>query len=175
MNIFEGARRVLLVAHLLVFGWLFGPDTYWLVVDWPTHSYVSPQTFTTDNLRDWKRSAKKECDSGDASALGIFVTPKGNQNMASLCAVGMRERDLADPHFEAVMKQNFKLAAEDGQALDREAEAKWRSEIFKIYRDAAGWFFVWLLSTTAAAFAIGWIVRGFLGIPRGRDHALQKT
>lgn len=170
-NIFEGARRALWVSHIAAFLLIFGDETWWAYKDWDSRAYVGEVPyFVTENLRDWKPMTERACGPEDGSSMAGIVTPKGRRSVASLCFAGLKHRQMGDLLFETYASaRHFQLPEDVGNQLDRAAEARrWRG-IGDSYLTAAGWFLAWFLSATVASIAVGWIVRGFMGIPRGSD------
>lgn len=170
-NIFEGARRALWVSHIVAFLLIFGDQTWWIYKSWDGRAYIgNVPYFVTENLRDWRPMTAKECGPTDGSTMTEIVTPKGRRSVASLCFAGLKHRQMGDLLFETdASRRHFQLPVEIGNDLDRAAEARRWRELGEGYLTAAGWFLAWFASATAVAFAIGWIARGFMGIPRGSD------
>ena len=62
------------------------------------------------------------------------------------------------------------MTATDEKASINEASKKWRSE----FSETMGYLIVGLTIFAAFVWGVGWIVRGFLGIPRGMDKHPDK-
>jgi hypothetical protein len=67
--------------------------------------------------------------------------------------------------YESQVKKRFTMTATDEEVSIKEAAKAWRSQ----FAEAMGYLAVGLGIFGALVWAIGWIVRGFLGIPRGMD------
>jgi hypothetical protein len=67
--------------------------------------------------------------------------------------------------YETQVKKRFTMTATDEEASIKEASKMWRSQ----FAEAMGYLAAGLAIFGAFVLAIGWIVRGFLGIPRGMD------
>jgi len=67
--------------------------------------------------------------------------------------------------YETQVKKRFTMTATEEEALIREAEKHWRDE----FTEAMAYLAAGLAIFGALVCATGWIMRGFLGIPRGMD------
>ncbi len=66
---------------------------------------------------------------------------------------------------EEALENNFKIPVEDEKEIRKEFSEKYRKELLEGF----GYLLAGLLLFGGVIWAIGWIVRGFLGIPRGMD------
>jgi hypothetical protein len=60
---------------------------------------------------------------------------------------------------------NFKIPASDYAELDRKAKSRWWTQI----KEGFGSMMIGLVVLFIIVHAIGWVVRGFMGIPKGMD------
>ena len=68
--------------------------------------------------------------------------------------------------YETQVKKRFTMTATDEEASNKKAAKQWRSQ----FADGMGYLVAGLAIFGAFVWATGWIVRGFLGIPRGMDR-----
>ncbi|MGO4220541.1 hypothetical protein AB4Y64_01555 [Lysobacter sp. TAF61] len=179
INVFEGARRIALllsiVATLIVVGLAVVFEPY------VTRSYVADSP-------DAPFVKTESCDLDDVTVYANAVTPDGVEPSIRLCIPTMpygdygqrmfavtktdkrisvvdRYDDKADA-YKLALEQRFRLTAADAAEIDSEAStlkrARWTDSLIGL---AVGLAIFW-----ACVWAIGWIVRGFAGIPRGRDN-----
>lgn len=71
--------------------------------------------------------------------------------------------------YETQVKKRFTMPATDEAVSIKEAAKKWRSH----FAEAVGYLAAGLAIFGALTWAVGWIVRGFMGIPRGSDQKPQ--
>ncbi len=67
--------------------------------------------------------------------------------------------------YETQVKKRFTMTATDEATSIKEAAKMWRSQ----FAEAMGYLAAGLAIFGALVWAVGWIVRGFMGIPRGSD------
>lgn len=72
--------------------------------------------------------------------------------------------------YETQVKKRFTMSATDEEVSIKKAAKQWRSQ----FVEAMGYLAAGLAIYGAIVWAIGWIVRGFLGIPRGMDRRPEK-
>lgn len=72
--------------------------------------------------------------------------------------------------YEGHVKRRFTMTATDEEVSIKEAEKHWRST----FVETMGFLATGLAIFGAVVWAIGWIVRGFMGIPRGQDQKPPK-
>ena len=183
INIFEGARRIALLlgggAAVITVLVAFNQDAY----DRATYSLAAPNAPF--------RKTDGDCPSKGRSIYFDHKTSNGKEVSVSVCLEPMtftnknkEEAELipyktdadgmtwgARPYsseistYETQVKKRFTMSATDEEASIKEASKKWRSQ----FAEAMGYLVVGLAIFAAFVLAIGWIVRGFLGIPRGMD------
>lgn len=177
-NIFSGGRRIAVVAGTLLAGATGG--FAWLA----SEPHVRPTYAVAINGEAWPTDS---CSYGiDGTETGSIVTPAGRSTTVSLCFKAQPASDgrmlvpykladgkiwMNDPNSPAVtdymskFASRFTLSTERGQDVDE----RWKQAERDQYRNtiltvAAAVVAAWIITTT-----IGWIVRGFLGVPRGQD------
>jgi len=95
----------------------------------------------------------------DGTLQGFIPLPPGPNGKPSWAhsyspAVKAYERDI---------ESNFRLPYDEGSKADRD------SKRLKDWKNVAIGLVIFLLGFWLVVAAIGWIVRGFMGIPRGKD------
>lgn len=184
INIFEGARRVALLLAVIVFlvtvGLAFNATPY-ITANFSIEGPGEPLVATS-----------VECDPQSSSQVSFdSTTPKGRSVWIRICLVadqlamedGTTQGFIQLPPgpdgkpswnynyspavqaYEKVIRSTFQLPADEGIKADRDFEAK----RFKHWKNVATGLALFLLAFWTIVSAIGWIVRGFMGIPRGKD------
>jgi hypothetical protein len=180
MNMFEGARRIAkLIAALWVIGWLVAafqvrPDisvTY--KVTWPD---VPPVRMSEDCPSDSGTKYERKATQNGTSARVIFcflayTSSKGDRSIPyEVDRVrnlwrGSDEYSTEVRAYMSSISNNFRYSADDENWIEGQ---KWPSIFQQLGLGAlggsGGLVFLW-----AFTWATGWIVRGFMGIPRGSD------
>ena len=165
INMFEGARRIaLLVGSLWALGWVAfavftEPDSQ--------VTYVIPRPGEAPVLAE-------KCSDDDAVESITRQTPNGDSINVRLCFAALKA-DSGEmlgvpkgfiPYIEErVEGRAFQLSEQGIEAATVKKRAalleQWKNAMVTLFGGlAAGWVFV---------AAMGWIVRGFMGIPRGKD------
>lgn len=187
INIFEGARRI---AKLVTALWVIG----WIVAAFNTSSsvYVTYQIAIPGEVPIRVESG---CDySVDATEHLDLATSKGTNVSLTLCFKhsvfddgkklipyridkdtnrwwGNEEYTTEVSSYTESVASNFKLSKSDEEWID----AQWWSSLLKELGIGAlvaigGLLFLW-----AFTWVVGWIVRGFKGIPQGQDLRENKV
>lgn len=182
LNIFEGARRL----NVLVMGvWVIGC----VVVAYNDSPYLT-QNYSVTRPNQPARLANDEdaCQGGDRGESGYKETTSGRRVYVSICfrAAGPAGGERLVPfridkpdnaiwgaantspeviQYARRYMSDFQIPKADEPAIEKE----WRSRRWELAQErglalVGGVAFFWI-----AAWVIGWIVRGFLGIPRGMD------
>lgn len=183
VNVFEGARRITLLIAVLwaigvvVFTWNNEPNvplSYVIVWIGNPPIRIAEGKCKDEDLRDWK----------------YITTAKSTSVRVSFCFTAHRadsgewlipyELDEKDPKrgwmnskystqvsdYKRRVVGSFQLSTAD----EAWADSQWWPE----RRQQVGWGVVWLIGGWVAlwvlSFVIGWIVRGFAGIPMGKDR-----
>lgn len=184
INIFEGARRIALLlgggAAVITVLVAFNQDAYYHA----TYSLAAPNApfRKTDGgcpiegreiYFDHKTSLGKEVSV--SVCLEPMTFTNKNKEDAELIPYktdadgmtwGARPYSTEISTYETQVKKRFTMNATDEEASIKEASKKWRSQ----FAEAMGYLAAGLAIFGALVLAIGWIVRGFLGIPRGMDR-----
>lgn len=183
INIFEGARRIALLlgggAAVITVLVAFNQDTY----------YHAQYSLPAPNAPFVKTNG--DCQSQGRKIYFDHITSSGKEVSVSLCLEPMtfknengEETELipyktdadgmtwgARPYstevstYETQVEERFTMTATDEAVYIKEAAKQWRTE----FAEAMGYLVAGLIVFGAFVLAIGWIVRGFLGIPRGMD------
>lgn len=180
INVFEGARRIaLVVAALSAMVVLALAGTY--------KPYLSMQYRVASPTASPSRS-DESCPYDAGRHYFTARTPRGQEVGIDLCLIAMRfgkEPDMLIPYevdkagitwgapssskevdvYERALEKRFVLPARDAQWADQEFSNRysknWRTTLIGL---AIGLGIFWTL-----VWVIGWVVRGFAGIPRGKD------
>lgn len=178
VNIFSGGRRIAAVVGTLMtaasggFAWL------------ASEPYVRPTYAVAINGEAWPTDSCEYAIDGTETAS--VVTPAGRSVTVSLCFKAQLAADgrtlvpykatdgqiwMNDRYAPAVtdymskFASRFTLSAERGQDVDEQwKQAEWDQYRNTVLAAAGAVVAAWIITAT-----IGWIVRGFLGVPRGQD------
>lgn len=180
INIFEGARRITkLIAAIWIIGWLVAAFN------------VSPSTSVTYQIA--RPGAvpvltTEKCPSDSATEYDHKETKSGTKAWVTLCFLAITADDgskvipyRADPvksqwwverkYSSEVSEYTHRIATSFSIPPSDEAriDSQWWPSFLKELGQGAlgaigGLLFLW-----AFAWTMGWIVRGFMGIPRGSD------
>jgi len=183
INIFEGARRIAILlgggAAIITLLVAFNQDTYYRA----TYSLATPNAPF--------RKSDGNCPSQGRNIYFDYRTSSGKEVSVSVCLEPMtftnknKEEVELIPYktdaegmtwgamgysseisiYEKQVKKRFTMTATDEEASIKEGSKEWRSQFI----ETMGYLVVGLGIFAAFVLAIGWIVRGFLGIPRGMD------
>lgn len=187
VNAFEGARRIgMLIAAIWTIGWIVAAFFF-------SEPYISVN-YTISWPNELPKRSDPSCTFGDNEIEYVTVqTAKGTEAHVRLCFLAQPSNDGRKLIFYAVDPSNPKLfignarhstevqdyakRVKNGFVLPK-ADEPWIDqqlwpERLKILGQGAlgaigGLLFLWCFS-----WAIGWIVRGFLGIPRGKDRKAE--
>lgn len=182
INVFEGARRI---AKLI--SWLMVVVAVVLAVENTT--YVELNYYISRPGTQAVRTDSVICDfQFDESDLIYLKTSSGKNVRVALCFVAQDfwgqmlipyEFDLATgtirgaPRFHNDVKQyvsrvknSFRLAPDDEEWADK----SWRWEKFKSIAEIAFWLLISLALFQLFVWIVGWVVRGFMGIPQKQDR-----
>lgn len=180
-NIFEGARRIaLLVAGIAVAGTLFSLATYdpYVSVQYsiahPNGVFVQMQeSCPSDAARHYftSRTSTGESVSVDLCLLTMSfgkdntsLIPYKTDEQGMIWGAASYSSEVSD--YERKLESRFKLPVSDEKALKTEISKRYREN----WMSGLGYLVAGLAIFAGIVWAIGWIVRGFLGIPRGMDR-----
>lgn len=180
INVFEGARRIALILAALA-------TIVVLLVAATNDPYLSiDYRVTRPNSLPAKTDEHCPVDAG--RHFFTTKTPKGRSVSVNLCLLtmpfGQDSRQLvpykidqagmiwgAAPYsneidaYERELETRFALSSSDAQWADGEISKRYRDNWLRSLGGlAVGLAVFWVL-----VWAIGWVVRGFAGIPRGKD------
>lgn len=184
INIFEGARRIALLLAV-------GASILTVIVSFNQSSYYRAEySLAAPNAQF--RKTDGDCPSEGYRATFDYKTSNGKDIHVAVCLEPMTftnknnsEATLLIPYrtdadgmtwggrpystevstYEKQMQKRFTMSATDEADSLKEISKKWRSQ----FAESMGYLVVGLAIFGAFVWAIGWIVRGFLGIPRGAD------
>jgi hypothetical protein len=183
INAFEGARRIAkLVAALWVVGWIVAafnqPAPYISVhyqISWPKPPHRSDLSCEYGNnaieyveviTKNGTAASATLCFLAERAEDGRKLIPYGpHPKDSSLWIANTKYSDDVKKYIEKV-KDSFLLSQADEAWIDGQLWPK-RLKEFSLGALIAigGLVFLWVFTWT-----VGWIMRGFLGIPRGQDH-----
>lgn len=183
INIFEGARRIALLlgggAAVITVLVTFNQDAYYHA----QYSLAAPNApfRKTDGgcqgegrtiYFDHKTSSGKEVSV--SLCLESMTFKNKNEEETELIPYktdadgmtwGARTYSIEISTYETQVEERFTMTATDVAVSIKEAAKQWRND----FAEAMGYLVAGLAVFGALVLAIGWIVRGFLGIPRGMD------
>lgn len=180
INIFEGSRRIaLLIAGLATVGTviiLFTYEPYMHIkysIAQPNDPFVRVESPCPSDARSTYFSAKTSTGKEVSVTLCIMAMSFG-KNGERLIPYKIDEQGMIwgaasysseVSAYEQTLEERFKIPLEDEEQI--------KKEISQLYRKNMMAGFVYLVAGLAIfaglVWAIGWIMRGFLGIPHGMD------
>ncbi len=180
LNIFEGARRIALLTAAI---WAIGVA----IVVWNTEERVAFTYLVSWPMSFPVRIEGNACKDDDATDWKYTATVNGTPLSITVCFRSQKARDgnqvipfrvdakgqwWGGARYSTEVSDYIRIATRDLPiATDDERWAD--SQIWNLRLKKAkalfqwiggGWFFLWMFT-----LAVGWIVRGFFGIPRDRD------
>ncbi len=181
INIFEGARRIaFLIAVVAAIGTLIALVTH--------EPYMPVQYSIAHPTAPFVRS-EEPCPSEAGKHYFTARTANGKEISVDLCLLAMSFGQAGDrlvPYkvdergmiwgapsyssevsaYERALERRFKVSPRDEQEIANELSRRYRDN----FLSGLGYLAVGLAIFGAIVWAIGWIMRGFLGIPRGMDR-----
>lgn len=181
VNVFEGARRIaLLLGAIAVAGTLVALTTH--------DPYVSVQYSVAHPNAPFVRM-QESCPSDADRHYFTSKTSTGESVSVDLCLLAMsfgKENTRLIPYkvdeqgmiwgaatyssevsdYERKLEGRFKLTGSDEEALKKEISRRYRES----WTSGLGYLVGGLAVFAGVVWAIGWVARGFLGIPRGMDR-----
>lgn len=181
VNIFEGARRI---AKLIAVFWVIAVGVYTATLPTPT----IPLRFNVSSPNEAPAPTEDQCDLYDRVQTRRFQARSGTIVSAEYCFRAQKNSTggyvipfQANPDktwrgasntsnevkvYAMVAASEFTLGYADEQRADAAVWQKLKDDVLKAAAAVvAGWLVLWATTKT-----IGWIVRGFAGIPAGEDH-----
>ena len=178
INMFEGARRIaMLTAAVATIGTLFalltsdpcvsagyaiahpnGPFTR-IDISCP---YDAGKHYFTAETPNGNRVSIDLCllpmDFGGKSLIPYKVEPDG-----SVWGAGSYTSEVSA--YEKTLEKRFRMSPDDEKYFADEVSRRYRKSVL----EGLGWLCFGLAIFGGFVWAVGWIVRGFMGIPRGSD------
>lgn len=184
INIFEGARRIALLlgggAAIITLLVAFNQDTYYRA----TYSLAIPNApfITTDGgcpVEGRVINFDHKTSSGKDVRVSVCLEPMTftNKNKEETELIpykidadgmtwGARPYSSEINIYETQLKKRFTMTTTDEDVYTKESAKKWLGQ----FAESMGYLAAGLAIFGALVWAIGWIVRGFMGIPRGSDQ-----
>jgi hypothetical protein len=181
INVFEGGRRVALMLEIV---WVIGC----MIVFWHDTPYIELTYETAGPSAPFVRTSKFT-DSRDAQEYhGAYDLSDDKRVYVTLCfkAHPFSNGSMLVPYKleggqwwgdepSSSEVTNYTKARSEQFTLSEEARAsalaEWRRQRLSRFWTYLGVAFAGWLAIAVVAAILGWIVRGFLGIPRGKDTA----
>jgi len=201
VNWFEGGRRITLLlqgaAVLLCAGYVaFGPSGPQVILE--TTGPDKPFTYTTRRCRsdDGQYNFERPAYFGNADFRTVQLCFRGDEqgvpwrrDVYKLPPVGNPPREMpplitykVDPRWSTAVYDYMAQRASEyplktkliEEARSREWEA-WLRQVWYRFEDSSPWAFGFVFALWILTTAIGFIVRGFAGIPSGKDFRPDRT
>jgi hypothetical protein len=190
MNIFEGSRRIVKVISVLVLIG-FGITCFYIDPDIRHPSFV--YVVANPTIAPQRMNSEFSCPPGDSIDWTLKKTAKGTLVSVTLCFKTTSIKDSQNTKFILYLNEAtkqltlgidgtkeikeyktrftdaFELPPEDATWVD---EQRW-PEFFKKLLVYFCFMLLGLLALWLLAWGTGWIVHGFMGIPRGQDKKSQ--
>lgn len=181
INVFEGARRIMLLFAALwgigvvVYVWNDEPTVYMsYTVEWPDQppERVAQNECTPEDAQDWQHVSTTNgmrvnltfCFKAHKTDKGQMLIPYRVDWKDKQWWGGERYSSEVS-RYKNQTSSEFRLSKADSEWAD----SQWWPARWKQIRDGALWLFGGWLVLWIFASVTGWIVRGFMGIPMGRD------
>lgn len=181
MNIFEGSRRLALLAGgLATVGTLIGLGTYdpYVPIYYSiSHPKASFQRMTQSCPSDAGRhyfTTSSQSGKRVSIDLCLLTMPFGNDKR-QLIPYKFDEKNMVwgaasysseVSGYERELEARFTLPAQDNDWIEKEISARY----WKNWMEGLGYLAIGLAVFAGFVSAVGWIARGFMGIPRGMDR-----
>jgi hypothetical protein len=179
-NIFEGARRIaLLIGGIAIAGTLIALATYnpYVFVQYsiahPNDAFVQIQEPCPSDAGRHYLSTRTSTGESVSVNLCLLAMPFGKDNtrlipykideQGMIWGAASYSSEVSD--YERKLEGRFKLTSSDEEKLKEEILHRYREN----WLSGLGYLVAGLAIFDGLVWAIGWIVRGFLGIPRGMD------
>ena len=180
INIFEGARRIALLSA--------GIATIGTVIALFTYEPYMPITYSIAHPTGRFERMEDSCPSDAGKHYFTTKTSSGKKASINLCLLAMsfgKNGDRLIPYkvdeqeiiwgaasysgeitaYERKLEERFKIPLGDDEQISKEISRRYRENM----AEGFGYLVAGLAIFGGVVWAIGWIVRGFLGIPRGMD------
>lgn len=180
INIFEGARRIALLST--------GVATIGIVIALFTYDPYMPITYSIAHPTGHFVRMEDSCPSDAGKHYFTAKTSTGKAVSVDLCLLAMsfgKNGDRLIPYkadeqgmiwgaasyssevstYERKLEERFKIPLSDEEQIAKEISRRYRENM----TEGFGYLVAGLAIFGGVVWAIGWIVRGFLGIPLGMD------
>jgi hypothetical protein len=174
-NVFEGARRILVVIQVL---WVVFVFAMAFVIANDARVEIYSDRIPHQKVPVMRLDGAPECDSnnGDVSEMAFRTTRRGTGVNLILCyrtlrtvVAAMPERASESPRSNEEASDNYARQYAEKEQLTPEMESRadslrlrqrFATAGYAVLAAAGGWFVLWLLGTV-----IGWVARGFIAPP----------
>lgn len=180
INIFEGARRIaLLIAGAATLGTVIGLFTYEpytpiaYSIAYPTGPFVrmedtcpsdaSMHYFTAKTSTGKKVSVNLCISAMSFGKNGERLIPYKVDEQGMIWGAASYSSEVSA--YERRLEERFKIPLGDEEQIAKEISRRYRENVMEGF----GYLVAGLAIFGGVVWAIGWIARGFLGIPRGMD------
>lgn len=180
INLFEGARRIaLLTAGVAILGTLIAvfiyepyvsatysiahPSGPFVRMDEPCPSDASKHYFTTKTSTGKNVSINLCLLTMSFGAKSERLIPYKVDEQGMIWGAASYSSEVSA--HERKLEQRFKIPQGEEEAISKKLSRDYRDNL----TSSLGYLIVGLAIFGGVVWAIGWIVRGFLGIPRGMD------
>ena len=175
-NIFEGARRIaLVIGSLVVAVTLFAlfdhppvvSNQYWFVQ--PNGAFIRTQE--SCHLDFDRHQFESKTSTGESVPVTLCLPSRGSDDPLEYVVSRITDplsafySDRAYEKEKRTLEDRFKLSASVKEALKKETSQRHLEH----WLSGLGYLVAGLAAFAGVVWAIGWLVRGFLGIPQGMD------
>lgn len=187
MNWFEGGRRITRLLQWLVglgAGAIALFSTPYTVLTFQTTGPDRPWILSRESCRygqDGAEDFPRDFGVGESSTTLCFRAARFDDEMMIPYKLGERDTwygakefsDLAQTYMKGRV-ETFSVSQEVREEARRDVNRQWWKQWKKNLRDAIIWGFGIIVAIEALSWVVGWIVRGFAGVPTGKDHRVSK-
>jgi hypothetical protein len=183
INVFEGARRIAklmaLVAVFVYVGYAYMSSPYVPVhylVKWPGDVPMRVERCTPDSVTEYRGSVSLK--NGKEVSLDLCFEKQTSNNGQKVVFYkfdtatgkywGNESYNTEVVKYIEAVTQSFVIPLEDEESI----EARWWSKRWHGIWEATLYLIGWLAFLWAFTWTVGWIVRGFMDIPKGRDRRI---
>lgn len=183
MNLFEGSRRIAkIIGGVIIAGSLFAlfQQKPYIVLNYKSLPFG-----------DFVESTSDECRIGiDGIQRETYLTDKGNSFQIAYCFVAMKADNgatlvpyklegksllLDEPYSQGVQQHMREFVAKRRPSTKdfAKVDGEYGSEMTQLWLKGVGALLGGLLFYWLIVWSIGWVMRGFMGIPRGQDYRIS--
>lgn len=185
-NPFSGARRIaILLASIAVIGTVFALVTYqpYISADYSVIHPVSPFVKTDGSCPSTagRHYFSRKTRSGESISItlclhtmalgetGRQLIPYKVDDKGMVWGAETFSTEISD--YEHSLEARFVIPPSDEEQLVKEAARRYREN----WQSGLGYLAIGLAIFAVFVWAVGWVVRGFLGVPQGADARLEQT